>query len=1097
MLTKFRSSLRVFVVVSMGWASASGDESIPRPEHPRPDAVRAHWANLNGPWQFRFDPRDEGRAAHWERPDAGGFDQAITVPFGWESELSGIRRTDYRGVAWYRRTFRVPGDFPEGERVWLHFGAVDWRADVWVNGKPVASHEGGYSPFSADITDVIDRDGPNVVAVRAFDPTDPSLPTGKQIRWYTPTSGIWQTVWLESRPKAHIADFSYEAKIEPGLEGANYTARLDGLKVGEAYTLTLRGEGHSTTQTFTAESQGVDKSAGGPKWTKAPHLWTPETPYLYDVTLELKGPDGATDSVRTYFGLRTIKRGRYGDEPFERILLNGKPVYLRTALDQSFNPKGIYTAPDDAFLRRDIELSKSFGLNGLRIHIKPDEPRRLYWADKLGLLILEDMPNTWEQNAKARAAWEATMREVVARDRNHPSIVTWVAFNETWGLGTPPQYKADRDTQAWVGRMVDEIRELDPTRLVEDNSPCNYDHVENTDLNSWHFYIDDHEKSREHVAGVVSRTEPGSGFNYCPGLKQGTAPLINSEYGSVSAGGGDRDVSWGFRDLTTLLRRQPKVQGYVYTELSDIEWEHNGFLNYDRTPKVFGYDAFVPGMTVADLQGADFVGYDGPPAIVAKAGETITVPVFVSHYSDRTDPPTLRWTFKQVFDRPGALQVSSSQGRRPVSWTPYGVTALDPIAVEAPAGPCVGAVALELVDGGGKRIAANYVNVVVKPEAPAPRVERPSGTKDAVVIRFDPEAFSRRRWTGPAAERPGKVSGQGKGFYEYRIRLPETVAKARPNRLLLWAELASRAGREKVDWPERKNRQDYPQTDVRTWPTTVSLTVNGREITRQDLPDDPADARGVLSHLARVDHGSHGEVVSLGGALPDDVRADLAAGKPLVLRLAVPDDAGHPGGLSVYGDGMGAYSSDPAIVLSTEDPLPSDLGVSPDAPATVDSAAEGRVPLITPGDSSRQPTRWAYTTTDPGPGWADPGFDDSSWRRGPSGFGTADTPALRANTRWDSGAIWLRTTVECPAPTADDSLTLHLFHDEDAEILVNGKPLLRSRGFLTAYDDVALDASQKTLFRPGANTVAVSCRQTRGGQGVDVGLTLLRGSRGD
>ncbi len=185
------------------------------------------------------------------------------------------------------------------------------------------------------------------------------------------------------------------------------------------------------------------------------------------MTLELKDAAGKViDSIQTYFGLRTIGRGKYGDEPFERILLNGKPLYLRAALDQSFNPKGLYTAPDDDFLKRDMVIAKAMGLNGLRIHIKPDEPRRLYWADRFGVLILEDMPNTWQQNARARVAWEKTMREAVVRDRNHPAIIAWVAFNETWGLGKAEDYKKDRDTQQWVGRDGRAIRDARRSRAA-------------------------------------------------------------------------------------------------------------------------------------------------------------------------------------------------------------------------------------------------------------------------------------------------------------------------------------------------------------------------------------------------------------------------------------------------------------------------------------------------------------------------------------------------------------------------------------------------------------------------------------------------------
>ncbi len=609
------STIRTAVagLLAFGWTAFCPAAEIPRPEHPRPDAQRAHWANLNGTWQFRFDSEDQGVNQRWFVPGAEGFDRTIVVPFPWESELSGIDMPEKApDIGWYRRTFTVPDDFPKDSHVWLHLGAVDYRADVWVNGKKVAEHEGGYTPIAADINDAVKRDDENVLVVRAFDPTDPSLPTGKQVGWYTTTSGIWQTVWLEARPEAYIRDFTIRTtSLEPAK--ADIEVELEGLETDRPYQYEIRfaetdieGAGALTVKNA--------KTVTSHLLFREPKVWSPDSPHLYDVTLELKDNDGnVIDSVKTYFGLRTIARGKLPGEDFERILFNGEPIYLRGALDQSFNPEGIYTAPSDEFLKHDIELAKRFGTNFLRIHIKPEEPRRLYWADKLGMLIMQDMPNTWQQNAKARASWEATMRETIDRDKNHPSIFAWVDFNETWGLGRPPEYKADKDTQEWVQRMVALTRQLDPTRLVEDNSPCNYDHVEGTDLNSWHFYIDNAQAAREHIANVVQQTEPGSGFNYCPNMSQSTAPLINSEYGAVSAGGGDRDVSWGFRDLTTILRKYDKIQGYIYTELTDIEWEHNGFANYDRSLKEFGYDAFVPDMTVADLQGADFIGYDTPP----------------------------------------------------------------------------------------------------------------------------------------------------------------------------------------------------------------------------------------------------------------------------------------------------------------------------------------------------------------------------------------------------------------------------------------------------------------------------------------------------
>jgi hypothetical protein len=1076
-----RSIIHALAVWIAYAAAATAADTIPRPEHPRPEAVRERWVNLNGTWKFRFDPQDVGVKEQWNDP-AAAFDREIIVPFCWESELSGIKDTKYHGAAWYRRSFEIPANFAAEDRVFLRFEAVDWRADVWVNGKKVAEHEGGYTPFSADVTDAIQRHGQNTVVVRVFDPTDPDLPTGKQVGWYTSTSGIWQTVWLEARPASHIDSFTIKTKIDPA------EAAIEVVTAGSIdpkATLTAYSEDSSVRSV-----KGIAVDGNKAKFTlkvDQPKLWTPETPHLYPLTLELKSGEGRVDTVRTYFALRTISRGKYGDAPFERILLNGKPVFLRGALDQSFNPKGIYTAPDEAFLKHDIELAKSVGLNMLRIHIKPDEPRRLYWADKLGMMILEDMPNTWRQNEKARTAWERTMREVVARDHNHPAIIAWVDFNETWGLGRPDLYKASKDTQEWVRSMVALTRSLDDTRLVEDNSPCNYDHVEGTDLNSWHFYIDEHEGAKRHIDEVVSRSEPGSAFNYCPGQKMNSAPLINSEYGGVSAGGGDRDVSWAFRDLTTLLRKQAKIQGYVYTELSDIEWEHNGFFDYDRGKKEFGYEAFVPGMTPADLQGADFIGFDAPPAIVAKVNELIPVPLFVSHYSDLKETPTLRWSIKGTDDKGETVEIPART--RPVEWVPFGVKEQKRIAFRIET-PFVGAVGFELVDASGKRIAANFVNLVVKPEKPTPKVERLDDRE--VAIRFDPAEFAQGRFSDGVKISEGKAQGRGVGSFTYRLNIPKAVVKARPQAVRLLVEASARAGRDQVDWNERKNPQDNPQTDERKHPTTVAISINGGAAVRIEIADDPADARGVLSHLARVDHGSHGEMIQINAPIPESAIQDLESGKPLVLRFEVPED-GKRGGLAIFGADTGAYPFDPTLVITTRDDLPVDLGVKPNESVTVDTPAARRVTLLPAGDSTKASgVVWSYTLADPGPDWFKPDFDASKWRQGKPGFGVEGTPAVRVGTVWDTETIWLRTTFECAKPNAGDVVQLHLFHDEDVEIYLNGERIHRARGFVSAYEDVTLDQAARDRLIEGRNVIAVRCRQTGGGQGIDVGVSMIR-----
>ncbi|MDX2037964.1 MAG: glycoside hydrolase family 2 TIM barrel-domain containing protein [Isosphaeraceae bacterium] len=1064
----------------------TGAAEIPRPEHPRPDAVRKHWLNLNGTWKFRFDPQDRGLSENWQSAAPAGFDRSIVVPFPWESELSGLGAPPAAKVGWYQRTLEIPADFPSDQRVVLHFGAVDWRAEVWIDGKVVGEHEGGYSPFSIDITEHVASRKPASLVVRVFDPTDPELPTGKQVGWYTPTSGIWQTVWLEARPAAQIRDFSLVTDLESVAAAVEIVAPI----AGEYRLVATSKDADFRVESKVRAEAGAKTRIDLRGKPKTPRLWTPDDPHLSDLTLELMSPDGKVDSVDTYFGLRTIARGKFGDEPYERILLNGKPIYLRTALDQSFNPKGIYTAPDDDFLKRDLLLSKVMGLNGLRIHIKPDEPRRLYWADKMGVLILADMPNTWRQSPRARKAWEAGMREIVARDKNHPSIIAWIAFNETWGLGSPEEYKKDVDTQQWVKRMVSEIRALDPTRLVEDNSPCNYDHVAGTDINSWHFYIDDHADARKHIADVVDRTKPGSNFNYCPGELQSTAPLINSEYGSVSAGGGDRDVSWGFRDLTTQLRRHPKIQGYVYTELTDIEWEHNGFADYDRSLKQFGYEHFLPDMRPNELNGDDFVGYDAPPAIVGRPGEVIRVPVFISHFSNRTFEPKLRYWVDGVDDN-GDVAMIVTPKSIPAKWTRYGVVEQQPIEIRLPAHPFVGALCLTLRDPENRRFAANFVNIVVKENAV--RAERSPDDEHDSYLRFRPDDFASARWSGPSAVRPGKVWGQGAGWFEYRIQIPAALLDAGIESFFLRAELAPRAGVGQVDWNSRRNPQDQPQTDARKAPTSLRITLGDQTLPIDELEDDRADARGVLSHLARVEHGSHGDLVEAMIQPSAELLAKLKSGEPLRVRLEVPENAPHRGGLSVYGAESGMYPFDPVIHIHTKEVPPVDLGVDVSAPVARDRRADRIRPLITGVASASKPTVWSYLADAAAPpaDWTTPEFDDSAWKKGYGGFGTEGTPGIALATEWKSPLILLRTRINLPKLGKNDQLGLRLIHDEDVAIFVNGKPLLQRRGYVTGYVDIGLAPEQVALFREGVNTIAVSCRQTRGGQGIDLGLTLL------
>lgn len=822
--------------------------------------------NLNGKWDFGFDEK---------------FGGSITVPFCWESELSGIAKKG-ETTGWYRRTFTIPSDW-KGKHAWLHFDAVDEEAQVWVNGKDLGTHHGGYSPFDFDLNNVAKPGETATVIVRAFDPTDQELPVGKQTPgWYTYTSGIWQTVWLEARPEHFIKSFH----LTPRRDGDRWLLDVDAS--GDfAEPLLISG-------IISVPIKFESGRAHGSIEIRDPKLWSPDSPYLYDITLQ-----AGEDRVKTYFGLRTISRGKFGDLAHESMFLNGQPVYWRGALDQSFNPKGIYTAPSDEFLKHDMELAKAAGIQFLRIHIKADEPRRLYSADKLGMLIMQDMPSASFQNPAKRSAWEETMRAEIARDRNHPSIFAWVAFNETWGLSyfrnSQPPYPANPDTQKWVEAMWKEMKQIDPSRLVEDNSADKRDHVA-TDINSWHFYIDDYARAKAAIEDVVAKTFAGSSFNFVKDRAQDTAPLINSEYGSVGAGGGDRDVSWGFHFLTNELRRHEKVQGYIYTELSDIEWEHNGFYNYDRSAKEFGYDAYVPGMTTRDLQGEDFIGYDAPPVMKPPV---FSLPVFVSHFSARTDAATLRWWLTGTDDL--GAPVTTPPQTQPVKWERTRVINQTPLEIRVPGSkPFTGAVAMELLDSGGKRIAANFVNVATR-SALSPRIEVIN--PQLVALRFSPiEA----RELGPdSGIHPGKFWAAGQAEVGYRVVLPEWLVAAGAEKVELIAEMATHAGAAKLDWPWRQKPVDYPQTDVHKYPGKAHITIGGVDAGAVALEDDPADIRGFLSSAAAFHHGSYGYLTRASVAPPKSATE-------LIIRIEATN------GISIYGEGMGRYGMDPVVLVHTE-----------------------------------------------------------------------------------------------------------------------------------------------------------------------------------
>jgi hypothetical protein len=536
----------------------------PLPEYPRPQLTRPDWANLNGIWDFAVTPADAGQPA--------SFTEQIRVPFVAESALSGIqRRITQNDKLWYKRTFTVPAGW-NGRRVQLHFGASDWRTTVWVNGRQAgAVHDGGYDSFSHDITALLNG-GTNTLVVSVWDPTQTGgQAVGKQRIndvaphpgggiFYTAASGIWQTVWLEPTPAAHITRLD----MVPDL--ANNRLKVTVRATGAA--------GHRARVTVSTGGATVGTATGpvGSEFTVPvpnPRLWSPDDPFLYDVGADLLAGSATVDSVGSYTGMRSIGLARV--DGLLRPVLNGRFVFQTGTLDQGYWPDGIYTAPTDAALRYDLQKHKDLGFNMVRKHIKVEPQRWFHWADRLGLLVWQDMPSMdlRTPDSAARAQWEAEYDRIIDQHRSSPSLVMWVNQNEGWG-----QYDQ--------ARIADEVKAYDPSRLVNNMSGvncCGAVDGGNGDVVDHHVYVGPGttvpSATRAAVLGEfgglgfkVAGHEwyPGGGFSY-----EDQPSLAHLD---------DRFV--GLLDGIREVRMPRGLSAAVYTEITDVENEANGLLTYDR-----------------------------------------------------------------------------------------------------------------------------------------------------------------------------------------------------------------------------------------------------------------------------------------------------------------------------------------------------------------------------------------------------------------------------------------------------------------------------------------------------------------------------------
>ncbi len=575
--------------------------TVPRPEYPRPQFVRREWMNLNGEWEFSTDTYDQGMRRGWH--DGRTFSRRIVVPFAYQTQLSEINDQQIHQVAWYARNFEVPADW-KGQDILLHFGAVDYKTTVWINGYEVGHNQGGHVPFEFDIAPFL-RGGTNRMVVRAEDQQDAYQPRGKQAVSGLPkscdyycTTGIWQTVWLEPAPAIRID----ELRIKPILN----------VGTGDAIELRVFLHAPSLGWEIEAEIRDGDEVVARMTTTNAgaaprlllripnPKRWSPDSPHLYDLKVQLRHEGELLDEVGSYFGLREVQL-RDG-----HLLLNGEPTYLKMVLDQGYWPDGGMTAPSDEALRADVAWCKQFGFNGARKHQKVEDPRWLYWCDKLGLMVWGEMPNARAWSPRAEEMFVAEWVRAVRRDYNNPCVIAWVPVNESWGV---PDLREDHPGQyAFLERIVALTRRIDPDRPVIDND--GWEHTDVTDIVALHDYTPTGEGLRKRYAATleggaipeltwakhpirhfargskhrgqpVMLTEVG-GFLMVPDLPEEQWDRLYQSYGSCRTA---EELLAQYDDLMQGIASLPFVSGFCYTQLTDIEQEINGLLTYDRRPK--------------------------------------------------------------------------------------------------------------------------------------------------------------------------------------------------------------------------------------------------------------------------------------------------------------------------------------------------------------------------------------------------------------------------------------------------------------------------------------------------------------------------------